>query len=84
LAIAIKAPVFPAETTLSASPAATALRASLMLDVRPCRRAKEGFMQGEMTSGAWRNSLHDFKEGLAASKGAIFSSSPKKMNLISG
>ena len=43
LAIAISAPVFPAETMQSASPDATASIASRMLDWRPARSAADGF-----------------------------------------
>ena len=50
-AIAISAPVLPAETTQSALPSATASIASRMLDRRPERNATDGLASASTTSG---------------------------------
>ena len=53
LAIAISAPVLPAETAAAAAPSFTALIASRMLVLRPCRRATEGLASPATESGVW-------------------------------
>ena len=49
-AIAISAPVLPAETTPSARPSATASIASRILDRRAARNATDGFASSATTS----------------------------------
>ena len=53
LAIAIRAPVLPAETAAAAAPSFTALIASRMLVLRPWRRATDGFASPATESGVW-------------------------------
>ena len=51
-AIAMSAPVLPAETTPAASPLRTASIALRMLEFRPLRSAVEAFSSAETTPGA--------------------------------
>ena len=55
LAIAIRAPVLPAETAAAASPSFTALIARRMLELRPWRSAIEGLASPATASGVWRS-----------------------------
>ena len=57
LAIAISAPVLPAETTPAASPVCTASMARRMLEPRPARSAVEGLSSAAITRSVWRISL---------------------------
>ncbi len=62
-AIAIKAPVLPADTTQAACPFATASMASRMLDWRPARKATAGLASPATASGVWRISATAFSAG---------------------
>jgi hypothetical protein len=75
LAIAISAPVLPAETTPAASPCATASIASRMEDWRT-RSASVGFMSPGMALGAWRIAQTSEARGRVASRGVSRASSP--------
>ena len=68
-AIAIKAPVLPAETTPSARPSATASIASRMLDCRPVRSAIDGLSSSITISLVWRSSTASARRGSFASRG---------------
>ena len=70
LAVAIRAPVLPAETAASASPSLTACTARHMEDLpRPMRMAWLGFSSMEMARSVWRTSVTSFSLGCASSSG---------------
>jgi hypothetical protein len=76
LEIAINAPVFPAETTPSARPSATASIANHMLDCRPVRNARDGLSSSATTSLVWCNVTALARRGSFARRGRTFSSAP--------
>jgi hypothetical protein len=80
LAIAISAPVLPAETTACASPERTDAMARHMLVERPRSRLPRNTWLGlsciSTTSGAWRSVDAAFSAGRASRSGARRASSP--------
>ena len=84
LAIAISAPVLPAETTQSASPWATASMARRIDERRPLRSATEGLASSVMNSSVWRICARSASLGSCAKSGFNLASSPKSWNCASG
>ena len=83
-AIAISAPVLPAETTQSARPSATASIASRMLERRPARSAIDGLASSSTTSGVWCTVAALASRGSFASSGAMRASSPNSRKRAAG
>jgi hypothetical protein len=83
-AVAISAPVLPAETMPCASPAATASMARRMLELRPLRSAVEGLSSLVMTSVVCRIVDTAASAGRFARSGAIRASSPTIRKCTSG
>ena len=84
-AIAIRAPVLPAETTASASPFLTASIAIHIDDFhRPWRSAWLGFSFIFTATSVWTIREAASRSGCAASSGATMVRSPTRMNSVSG
>ena len=84
-AIAISAPVLPAETATSASPFFTASMASHIDDFqRPLRSAWLGLSSIRTATSVWTSRETAFSRGWAASSGSITGWSPNRMNSMSG
>src|ERR1700752_2852260 len=84
-AIAISAPVLPADTATSAPPFFTASSASHIEDFqRPCRRAWLGFASILTTTSVCTMREAAFSRWLFSTSGAMTVWSPKKTNSISG
>ena len=77
LAMAIRAPVLPAETTTAALPSATASMARRMLVLRPPRKAVDGLASPATASGVWITVVTSRNAGRFANSGPIRCSSPK-------
>ena len=83
-AIAISAPVLPAETTPAAWPSRTASMARRMLDCRPWRNATDGFMSFGTVSSVCRIVQRLASLWLFFSSGASRASSPNSRYWTSG
>ena len=84
LAIAIRAPVLPADTTPSASPSRTASIASRMLDFLPWRSAWDGLSSSVIISSVWSIAIVLRSLGMRFSSGEILRSSPNSRNRTPG
>ena len=84
LAMAISAPVLPAETAAAASPSLTALMARRMLVLRPWRSAVEGLASPATASGVCRTAALCRSCGWLASSGSSRCASPNRRNARSG
>ncbi len=84
LAIAIRAPVLPAETTKSASPFCTASSASHMLEPRPRRTAWLGLSSIAISVSVWMTRDLAANSGCFSSSARISDSLPVKMKLKDG
>ncbi len=83
-AIAINAPVLPADTTQEASPSWTASMARRMLEFRPDLIAVEGRSLLPILSSVWRTVVTADSAGCLASKGRRLASSPHMRKWTSG
>ena len=83
-AIAISAPVLPAETIAAASPLWTASMARRMEDLRPARSAWLGLSSIFTSVSAWRTVLTALKPGSRSIIGLRRCSSPKNRKCAVG
>src|ERR1700736_1768018 len=85
LAIAISAPVLPADTATSASYLFTASSANHIDDFqRPYRKAWLGLSSILTATSVWMTRAAALSPGLASSKGSIAARSPNSRNSVSG
>ncbi len=85
LAMAMRAPVLPAETTTSARPVFTASIAIHIEEVRrPARRAWLGLSSIRTATVVWSTSDAAASAGSRSSSGRIWASSPTSRNRVAG
>ncbi len=84
LAMAMRAPVLPAETTPSARPSSTASMARRILELRPLRSATDGRSPSLTTSSQWTTVATGLSRFMRSSSGRISPSRPNSRKSTCG